>query len=201
MKKFTGFSLRNYTKVLSSKEPIPGGGSASAYVASLGMSLGEMVAQIGGKKVAPEWKTTVDQAVKILRQTKSKALQVVDLDPKVYAAVMSTYKKARSVTDPTKKERMIDEALENSFRLQADLALLVVMAKEAIDSLDGIIKGSIQNDLKVGRTFLEAAFHGAYDTAQINVVYLKNPEAKRRAEEALLELKKRFETATHAARN
>lgn len=191
--KYTSLSLTRYLAELSSNKPIPGGGSVSAYVASLGMGLAEMAAQIGLKKVASEGKPEVQKAIKLLRKAKKDALQVVDLDPKVYQAVMKAYTKARNIEDAAKKNRMIDEALENSFRLQADLALLVSLARRATESLLNCIKGSIQNDLKVSLAILEAAFQGAYDTARINVVYLKDPKKKRRAEQALKELKKQFE--------
>jgi len=193
VKKYTSLSLTRYLAELSSDKPVPGGGSVSAYAASLGIGLAEMVAQIGMKRVAPESKAAIRKTLKLLAKARKNALQVVDLDPKVYQTVMSTYTKAKKVSDPVKKNRMIDEALENSFRLQADLALLTIMAKEGARSLDGAIKGSITNDLKVSQALLDAAFRGAYDTARINVVYLKDPQKKTRAEQALEELRKRFE--------
>ena len=194
MKKYTSLSLSRYLAELSSNKPVPGGGSVSAYVAALGMGLIEMVARIGMKKVAPELQSGVKQTVKSVAQARKNALQIVDLDPKVYASVMKSYQDAKKITDPAKKERLVEEALENSFRLQADLALLVVMAKKAGQSLQGVIRGSIVNDLIVSAKLLDAAFFGAYETANINVVYLKNPERKARAEKALAELKRQFES-------
>ncbi len=198
--KYTSLSLTRYLTELSSNKPVPGGGSVSAYVASLGMGLAEMAAQIGMKKSDPRAKAEIEKAVRLLRKAKKDALQVVDLDPKVYQAVMKAYEKARSLEDSNKKNRLIDEALENSFRLQADLALLVSMAKRATESLLNLVKGSIQNDLKVSLAILDAAFHGAYDTARINVVYLKDAGRKERSEQALEELKRQFE-GVHAPGN
>jgi len=198
--KYTSLSLTRYLAELSSNKPVPGGGSVSAYVASLGMGLAEMAAQIGLKKSDPRAKAEIEKAVRLLRKAKKDALQVVDLDPKIYRAVMNAYTKARNLEDPVKKNRLIDEALENSFRLQADLALLVSMAKRATESLLNLIKGSIQNDLKVSLAILDAAFHGAYDTARINVVYLKDAGRKERSEQALEELKRQFE-GVHAPGN
>ena len=191
--KYTSLSLTRYLAELSSDKPVPGGGSASAYVAGLGMGLAEMAAQIGMKKVAPESKPEAEKAIKILRKAKKDSLEVVDLDPQVYRAVMKSYAQSKSVSQQVKRERLIDEALENSFRLQADLAMLIAMSKEAVASLLGLIKGSIQNDLRVSLALLKAAFEGAYDTAKINVVYMKDPARRLRAEQALEELKKRFE--------
>lgn len=193
MKKYTSLSLSRYLAELSSDKPVPGGGSVSAYVACLGMGLAEMAAQIGMKRVNPEAKPDAEKAVQILRKARKDALQVVDLDPQVYRAVLKSYAQKKSPSHPAKRERLIDEALENSFRLQADLALLVVMARESTQTLLGFIKGSIQNDLRVSLALLEAAFQGALQTAHINVVYLKDPQKKLRSEQALEELRKRFE--------
>ena len=193
MKKFTSLSLSRYLAELSSEKPVPGGGSASAYVASLGIGLAEMVAQIGIKKATPEAKPGLRKTIRLLRKIRRDSLEIVDLDPRVYQTVMKSCAEARKISDEKKKERLVDEALENSFRLQADLALLVILAAQAVRSMEGIIKGSIKNDLRVSRSVLAAAFQGAYATAEINQVYLKNPEKKSRAHEALEELKKRFE--------
>ena len=192
MKKYSSLTLSRYLEELSSNKPVPGGGSVSAYVACLGMGLAEMVAGIGMKKVSPESKPLLQKAVRILRKTRKDALQVVDLDPQVYQTVLKSYQQAKTISDSAKKERRVEEALENSFRLQANLALLISMAKKTVQSLEGIIKGSIQNDLRVSSALLDAAFHGAYETARINAVYLRNTEKKARAEQALRELQRGF---------
>lgn len=193
MKRFTSLSLSRYVTELSSKRPVPGGGSASAYVAALGIALAEMVAGIGIAKLDSVSQASLRKAMRVLAKARKDALQVVDLDPRIYQAVLKSYKKAKRIQNEEKKNRLTDEALENSFRLQADLALLIIMAKENIRPFEGIIRGSITNDLKVSNALLNAAFQGAYDTARVNVVYLKDPQKKTRAEQALGELKRRFE--------
>jgi len=192
VKKYTSLSLSRYLAELSAKKPIPGGGSASAYVACLGMGLAEMVAGIGLNKATPESKTILEKTIQLLRKARKDALQVVDLDPQVYSTVIKSYQQAKKISDPVKKAQVVEEALENSFRLQADLAFLISMAKKTAESLEGLVKGSIQNDLRLSLRFLSAAFFGAYETARINVVYLRNPEKKNQAEQALAELKKQF---------
>ncbi len=192
VKKFTSLSLSRYLAELSSEKPVPGGGSVSAYVGSLGIGLAEMVAQIGIKKLDPEAKKGMRKTLKLFQKIKRDTFQIVDLDPKIYQSVMKSYGAAKRMTGG-KKEKFIDEALENSFRLQADLAFLVMMAKEAVQSMEGLIKGSIKNDLRVSLAVLTAAFQGAYATAEINQVSIKNPDKKNRARRALDELKKKFE--------
>ena len=192
MKKFTSLSLTRYLKELSSGKPIPGGGSAAAYAACLGIGLAEMVAQIGRKRADRPTQALLQKMVRLLRRAGKDALQIVDLDPKVYQDVLKSYAQAKKISEKERKEKLVDEALQNSFRLQADLALLVTMAQEAVRSLEGAIQGSIANDLRVSRSLLQAAFQGACETAEINRVYMKDSARKQRAGHALEELRKRF---------
>lgn len=191
--KYTSLSLTRYLKELSSDKPIPGGGSASAYAACLGIGLAEMVAQISSKKADRQGKASLRKAIRLLQKARKDALEIVDLDPRVYLAVMKSYDAARRISDEDRKRCLVDQSLEDSFRLQANLALLVAMARQAVLSLDGLVRGSIKNDLRVSRALLNAAFHGSYATAEINQVYLKNLQKKERAARVLEELKKRFE--------
>ncbi len=194
MKKFTDLTLESYLNELASEAPVPGGGSVSAYVGSMAMGLTQMVGRISLKRkkknLSPEEekkdaerKTTIEKIVASLEKTKRDAFQIVNLDPQVYQEVMDSY------SDPAK----LEDSLQNSFRLQADLAFLIVMAHEWNNAMADLVSGSIKNDLLVSAALLEAAFRGSYHTAMINVVYMKDTERKARAEKALAELKHRYE--------
>ena len=195
MTNFTDQTLKQYLQELSSEKPVPGGGSVSAYVAALAMGLTQMVGRISLKRKPKqglsaedlrkdqEKRAEIQKVIDSLEKPKQDAFQVVDLDPKVYESVMQSY------GDPAK----LEDALKNSFRLQADLALLTVMARRAANAIAGLVSGSIKNDLVVSAHLLEAAFQGAYHTAMINVVYMKDAGEKKRSEKALEELKAKFE--------
>ena len=195
MKKFTELSLQSYLDQLASGDPVPGGGSVSAYTASLAMGLTQMVGRISlarkkkeglspaEEKKEAERRRTIQKIVDFLEKTKRDAFQIVDLDPQVY----------QQVIDASGHAAKMEDALQNSFRLQADLALLIVMAHEWNQSLSGLVSGSIKNDLLVSAALSEAAFRGAHHTALINVKYMKDAARKEKAEKALEELKARFE--------
>jgi methenyltetrahydrofolate cyclohydrolase len=197
MKKYTELSLETYLDKLASDAPVPGGGSVSAYAGALGMALTQMVARIALKRkpkadITQEQKfqdeanrNRMQEIVDSLEKTKANALQVVSLDPKVYDEVMACYK------DGSGPEKL-EDALQNAFRLQADLALILVMAKEWNEHMKTLVKGAVANDLIVSDGLLSAAFEGAFHTAHINVVYMKNQERKEHAEKALAELRNRF---------
>lgn len=197
MKKYTELTLTNYLEKLASDAPVPGGGSVSAYVGALGMGLTQMVAKIAlnrkpKKDLTPEQKfqdeanrKRMQEIIASLEKTRENSLQVVDLDPKVYDEVMACYQAGA-------KPEKLEDALQNAFRLQADLALIIVMAREWNTHMKGLVKGAVANDLIVSDSLLSAAFEGAFHTAHINVVYMKNAERKAHAEKALEELRNRF---------
>ena len=157
-------SIKSYLDKLSSETPTPGGGSASAVVAAMGAGLLLMVAKIARKKLAAPEQKSLDKSIKLLTKCLRDMEEVVDLDVKVYQAVMAAYKK--------KETAKIESALANSFRLQADLAFLIAMAKEALPALFKAANGAIRNDLLVARAFLDGAFQGAIATARVNVKYM-----------------------------
>ena len=195
MKKYTDLTLEKYLDELASAEPVPGGGSVSAYTAALAMALTQMVGRIAlarkkksGMRPAEEEKdaenrATIEKIITSLEKTRRDAFQIVNLDPRVYGEVV------KASGHPEKME----DALQDSFRLQADLAFLIVMAREWNSNMAGLVSGSIKNDLLVSAGLLEGAFHGACHTAMINVKYMKDPAQKGRSEAALQELKKRFQ--------
>ncbi|HOW88514.1 MAG TPA: cyclodeaminase/cyclohydrolase family protein [Candidatus Omnitrophota bacterium] len=197
MKKYTDLSLETYLEKLASDAPVPGGGSVSAYVGALGMGLTQMVARIALKRKPKKDLTSeqkfqdeanrkrMQEIIDSLEKTKADALQVVSLDPKVYDEVMACYQEGASA-------EKLEDALQNAFRLQADLALMLVMAKEWNAHMKTLVKGAVANDLIVSDNLLSAAFEGAYHTAHINVVYMKKQERKERAEKALAELRGRL---------
>ena len=195
MNKFTDLSLKSYLEELSSEKPVPGGGSVSAYVAALAMGLTQMVGRVALKRKLKdglsaeemrkekERRASIQKVVDSLEKPEQDSFQVVDLDPKIYASVM------QASGDAVKQE----DALKNSFRLQADLALMIVMGRQATKALADLVTGSIKNDLVVSAHLLDAAFHGAYHTAMINAIYMKDAKQKKRSEKALEELKMKFE--------
>lgn len=195
MKKFTDLSLENYLNELAGPEPVPGGGSVSAYVAGLAMGLTQMVGRISLKRkkkegLSPEEdhkenerREKIQKLVDSVEKTKRDAFGIVNLDPAAYEEVMKSYGDAAK----------LEESLGKSFQMQADLVALVVLAHEWNEQLKSLVSGSIKNDLLVSDALSKAAFEGAYHTAMINVVYMKDAEKKARAEKSLQELKARFE--------
>lgn len=198
MKKFTDLSLENYLQELSSPEIVPGGGSVSAYAAALAMGLTQMVGRISLKRKKKEGLTPeesrkederrerIQKIIDSVEKTKRDAFSIVNLDPVVYEELTQSYGQPQKLED----------SLWKSYQMQADLVGLVILAAGWNTQLKGLVSGSIKNDLLVSDALSKAAFDGAYHTAMINVVYMKDPEKKQRAEKALEELKIKYERQT-----
>ena len=190
MKDYSALSLQQYLNELSSDAPIPGGGSVSAYAAALGLGLIQMVASITLKrKIKPDLsaeeregeekkRASLQAIIEQVDVVKKQAMETVSADPVVYDEVMEGY--AKKVTDSE-----MDTLLLKAFQMQADLAKKIAQALDLNGKLAGLVKGAIKNDLIVAQHLLKAAFQGAYHTAHINVVYLKDADRKNKAEEAL----------------
>lgn len=189
MKKFTELSLKNYLDELSSDAPVPGGGSVAAYAASLAMGLTQMVGKISLKRkkkagLTPEEdkkddqrRQNIQQLVDKLEASKTSAFTVVDTDALAFEKVMK---------DST------DANLYEAFEMQASLVGMICEASGLNEQMKGLVSGSIKNDLLVADSLLAAAFHGAYHTAHINVVYIKDTDKKAQAEKILEGLNARF---------
>ena len=185
-------SIKDYLNRLSSPEPVPGGGGTSALVAALGIALMVMVSRITLKRLDPGKQKSLNKTIKLLEHLRRNSEQIIDLDPKTYQEVMASYSRMKRLGKTPKALAGVETALANSFRLQADLTMLIVMAKQLLSTVDSFSKGSIRNDLVVASGLLDGAFRGAWSTARINVVYMKEGKQKQHFERALKKLEQRF---------
>ena len=185
-------SIKDYLNKLSNDQPTPGGGGTSALVAALGIALALMVARIGLKHLDKRREKSLNRTIKLLERLKRDAEQTIDLDPEVYQEVMASYKRLKRSGKSERAKVDVENALINSFRLQADLALMIVMAKQLLGTIDSFVKGSIRNDLLVSGGLLDGAFRGAVATARINTVYMKRGKERRHCEQALIKVDQKF---------
>jgi glutamate formiminotransferase/formiminotetrahydrofolate cyclodeaminase len=91
-KKLTDMDLRNFANETASESPAPGGGSISAYVAALGVSLGTMVANLSSHKRGwdDRWEEFSDWAEKG-QALKDELLLLVDEDTRAFNLIMDAF--------------------------------------------------------------------------------------------------------------
>jgi glutamate formiminotransferase/formiminotetrahydrofolate cyclodeaminase len=124
-------SLTDFADVTSSESPAPGGGSISAYVAALGISLGTMVANLSSHKKGwdDRWEEFSNWAEKG-QQYKEELLRLVDADTKAFNQIMTAFALPKS-TDEEKTARA--KAIQEATKLAIEVPFKVMQA--ACDSM------------------------------------------------------------------
>lgn len=174
--KLIGMNLRSFANETASESPAPGGGSISAYVGSLGASLGTMVANLSAGKRG--WEEQVqyfsDWADKG-QIIKDKLLKAVDEDTNAFNQIMLGFGLPKA-TEEEKAARIL--AIENATKCACEVPLKVMQtAFETLDLLAAMIEKGNQNsvtDAGVGVLCVKTAVRGAYFNVLVNAKDLKD---------------------------
>lgn len=169
-------SLINFSEILASAEPTPGGGSAAALSSTLGAALGSMTMHltVGNKKFAQ-----VDQqAQKYLQQiTKVQAilLEAVDRDSKAFNAVMTAFKMPKDTEENiTLRSKAIQEGYKKATLVPIETAKNSFSALEILKHIITIGNPNTISDVGVGALLLHAGLKGSLYNVQINLSSIKD---------------------------
>lgn len=163
-------TLTDFADETSSESPAPGGGSISAYVATLGISLGTMVANLSSHKKGwdDRWEEFSNWAEKG-QQYKDELLRLVDADTKAFNQIMMAFALPKS-TDEEKAART--KAVQEATKLAIEIPFKVMQA--ACNSME-VIKAMVElgnpnsvTDAGVGGLCARSAVIGAYMNVRIN---------------------------------
>jgi len=163
-------SLVDFAQKTASEAPAPGGGSVSAYLGSLGISLGTMVANLSSHKRGwdDRWEEFSNIAEKGQELIK-KLLDLVDKDTDSFNQIMQAFR----LPDSDTKEKKIKEDAILKATINAIEVPLEIM-KTSLESMD-IIKEMAENgnpnsvsDAGVGALCARSAVIGGYLNVKIN---------------------------------
>lgn len=168
--------IQDFLDVLSSKEPVPGGGGASALCGAVGNALGQMVANltVGKKKYAevePEVKEHLEKMVKL--QAEFTAL--ADDDAKVFAPLAKAY----SLPSETEEQKAYKAEVMETNLLAASAVPIQIMEKSMqmltiLDRLADIGSRMAVSDVGVAVQSTRAALLGAAMNVYINTKSMKD---------------------------
>lgn len=170
----------DFSRLLASKNPVPGGGGASAYVGALGIALGSMVGNLtlGNKKyqnVEPDIKVLLKKS----EDLRIKLTEFVEEDAKVFEPLSKAYGLPKTTEEEKKNKAFI---LENELKNACEVPVKIMeCCCEAIDLLEEYsIKGTriAISDVGVGAAFCKSAFLGASLNVFINTKLMKNLQRK-----------------------
>ena len=177
--RFRDLTLDEFATRLASDAPAPGGGAASAIVASLGAALVAMVASLSVDR--PKYAAYAGHNARfgaVSRDLASGLLDLADEDARVYAAFSRALKLPRD-TDDQKAAR--STAIRVAARDAADVPLRVLQAcREVVvasEALAGRSNLNAASDLAVASRLAEAAAHGAAENVLVNLPAIADPAA------------------------
>ena len=168
--KLINHSLEDFADETASESPAPGGGSISAYVGALGISLATMVANLSSHKKGwddrwEEFSSWAERGQKI----KDQLLRLVDEDTEAFNKIMNAFGLPKS-TDEEKKVRTeaiqyaTKIAMEVPFKvMELSYSSLVIIKAMAVSGNPNSV-----SDAGVGALCARSAVMGAYLNIRIN---------------------------------
>ncbi len=167
-------SLKEFTAMLASPTPVPGGGGACAAVSAIGIALGDMVGEftVGKKRYAAiedELRKNMAQAQKL----REELLACINADAECFEPLSKAY--AIPKDDPKR-----DEIMEKCLRDAAAVPLEILdLCCEAIElQREFADKGSVLavSDAATGVVFCWSAMYGAAVNVKVNTKAMKDKE-------------------------
>ena len=168
--------IDEFLEALSSRQPVPGGGGASALSGALASALGLMVGNLTvGKKKYADVEEEVQGMMRRLEQLQKDMASLADRDAKVFAPLAAAY----GLPSGTEEERAHKEQVMEKNLLAASLVPMEIMEKayEMLELLAGLEqKGSVMavSDGGVAVQFARTALTGAVMNVYINTKSMKN---------------------------
>lgn len=171
-----------FLEALSSGEPVPGGGGASAAVGACACALGMMVANLTvGKKRYAEYEKEIKEALKKLEMLRDRLVVLTDADAEAFEPLSRAYSLPKETEEQkAEKERVLEAALYEASIVPLQIMETILEAMSYLEILGE--KGSriVLSDVGAGALFAEAALEGASLNVFINARLMKEQE---RAEE------------------
>lgn len=156
--------------------PAPGGGSISAYVGVLGVSLGTMVANLSAHKAGwdDKWEFYSQWAEKG-QAYKNKLLYLVDEDTNAFNKIIDGFRMPKS-SDQEKETRI--QAIEDATKYATEIPFEVMQtAHDSMEVMHAMVKDGLQSSLSdagVGALCARTAVLGAYFNVRINAKDIKD---------------------------
>ena len=163
-------SLKDFADETASESPAPGGGSISAYVGALGVSLGTMVANLSSHKKGwdDRWEEFSNWAEKG-QKIKDELVRLVDADTRAFNGIMTAFGLPKG-NDAEKAART--QAIRAATRYAIEVPLQVMeVAQRSMEIIKAMALTGNPNsvsDAGVGALCVRSAVMGAFMNVRIN---------------------------------
>ena len=168
--------LNDFVEETASESPAPGGGSVSAYMGSLGVALGTMVANISSHKRGwdDRWEEFSDWADKG-KTYQTELLGLVDEDTSAFNKIIDAFR-LPDKTEEEKKNRdtTIENATKNAIMVPFRVMKIALDSFEVLEAMAETGNPNSISDVGVGALATRACIRGAFLNVQINTSGLKD---------------------------
>lgn len=173
-----GLQVDEFMKVLGSDAPAPGGGSAAALAASMGISLTKMVTELTiGKKKYAEFEEEMFSIREQAGHLQEACLQAIDKDTEAFNAVSAVFAMPKETEeDKLARSQALQAALDGATKVPFELMELAVEGLKVTARAVGKSNTNAASDLGVAALNLKSALHGAWLNVLINLSGLKNQD-------------------------
>lgn len=175
-KKLVDLTISEFAEETAGESMAPGGGSISAYVGSLGVSLGTMVANLSAHKAGwdDKWEYFSDWAVKG-QNYKNKLLFLVDEDTNSFNKIIEGFRMPKK----TEEEKLARKnAIESATKYATEIPFQVMETSyNSMEVIKEMAYNGLQNSLSdagVGILCAKTAVTGAYFNVRINAKDIKD---------------------------
>ncbi len=165
-----GMTLADFADETASESPAPGGGSIAAYVGSLGISLGTMVANLSSHKKGWDnrWEEFSNWAEKG-QQYKDELLRLVDEDTKAFKRIMNAFSLPQSNDEEKEiRHKAIQEATRQAIEIPFQVMQATYGSMEVIKAMAETGIPNSVSDTGVGALCARSAVMGAFLNVRIN---------------------------------
>lgn len=165
-------TLREFSELAASKQPVPGGGGVCASVSALSSSLGEMVTNLTiGKEKYIQYTTELNDIRKELDILRTNLLDCINKDAEAFKPLANAYKMDKA--DPNYASTM-EECLKNA----ASVPFLILKYSTRIIDLDerlAVIGSKISvSDAATSVMLAHGVLYGAYVNILVNTRLMKD---------------------------
>ena len=167
-------TLKTFSELAASKDPIPGGGGVSAYVGTLASSLGEMVTNLTiGKKKYLEYNDELQDIKKELDILRINLLECINKDAEAFEPLAKAY-------SLPKDSEGYEEKMEACLKEAANPPFLILKYCTRIIELDerlAVIGSKIAvSDAATSVMLAYGAMYGAFVNILVNTSLMKDLE-------------------------
>ena len=168
--KLVSMTLTDFADETASESPAPGGGSISAYVGSLGISLATMVANLSSHKKGwderwEEFSVWAEKGQKI----KDELTKLVDLDTAAFNKIMSAFGLPKGTDEEkTARKQAIQDATKYAIEVPFKVMQLSYDSLSIIKAMAEIGNPNSVSDAGVGALCARSAVMGAFMNVRIN---------------------------------